>query len=78
VPSLDEFIAASKHGAAGPCGYLRVTTPDQRAAIRLRVEQGVRKWAAFLRWLESEGVTGVTSSMIQGHFERGHDDTSCH
>lgn len=70
--SLDEFLSQTQ-GPNGPCAYVRSTTEAQRTLIREKHELGFHRWAAFSRWLESEG-TDCVPSLIQGHFARGHDD----
>ncbi len=71
-PSLDDFLAQSR-GNIGPCIYVRNTTPEQRATIREKIDQGLHRWTAYARWLESQGTT-VLASQIQFHVTRHDDD----
>lgn len=77
LPDLDQFIAASRHGPHRACSYVASTTAEQRAAIRAKVDQGVHAWAAYLRWLHAQGAM-TTHSALVGHFDRGHNDDTCH
>ena len=70
--SLDEFLATTR-GSNAPCGYVRATTDEQRTLIREKYALGHHQWTAFARWLAANGNT-VSSSSVQFHFSRGHDD----
>lgn len=74
VPSLDEFIAASRKGKGRACAYVRATTPEQRAKISAKVADDIHAWTACLRWLQATGSELSSAHVISYHYERGHSD----
>lgn len=72
LPSLDEFISASRK--QGFCTICTEAPADAKRQIRAKYDADVRPWAAFCRYLKACGVANPTPSKVQRHLEQGHPD----
>jgi hypothetical protein len=72
VPDLDHMLM-ERGRSLGTCRYVRLSTPEQRAAIRKHYDDGVHSWAVFSEWLRLQGAE-VTGKNIEQHFAARHPD----
>lgn len=71
VPRLEDYLA-SPH-AGGGCTVCKTIPPELRAQIKEHVDRGTKAWAAYARFLNDHGFPHITRSMVDGHFNGGHD-----